>query len=149
MNLPDPDSRQSAVHAAFTGWAQGDPEGLAEYAISLPDGPDKSFALTESLPSWAVNEPAGAAEWINQIPSSPELDQGIAAIALSPDSKPEVAVTWAESIADPQLRSSTLATLIRQWNESDPAAAQQYAETSTNIIGEDRSDLLAGFGEGN
>jgi len=149
MKLPDPDLRQSAVQAAFTGWAQGDPKGLIAYAISLPDGQAKSFALTESLPSWAVNEPAAAAEWINQMPSSPELDQGIATVALSLDNKPEVAVTWAESIADPQLRSTTLATLIRQWNESDPAAAQQYADTSTNIIGEDRSDLLIGFGDGN
>jgi hypothetical protein len=149
MKLQDPDSRQSAVHAALTGWAQGDPKGLAEYAISMPDGQDKSFALTESLPSWAVNEPAAAAEWINQRPSSPELDQGIATVALSLDNKPEVAVTWAESIANPQLRSSTLATLVRQWIESDPAAAQQYANTSTNIIGEDRFDLLTGFGGGN
>ncbi len=149
MKLPDPDSRQLAVHAAFTGWAQGDPEGLAEYAISLPDGPDKSFALTESLPSWAANDPAAAAEWINQIPSSPELDQGIATVARSFDAKPEVAVTWAESIADTQLRSSTLANIVRRWIELDPVAARQYAETSTNIVGEDRSDLLNGFGDGN
>ena len=149
MKLPDPDLRQSAFQAALTGWAQGDPKGLVEYAISLPEGQAKTFALTESLPSWAVNEPAAAAEWINQIPSSPELDQGIATVALSLDNKPEVAVTWAESIANPQLRSTTLATLVRQWNESDPAAARQYAETSTNLIGEDRSGLLTGFGDGN
>jgi hypothetical protein len=141
--------RQTSVQAALAGWAQGDPKGLAEYAITLPEGKDKSFAFTESLSSWAVNDPAAAAEWINQRPSLPELDQGIATVARSFDAKPEVAVTWAESIADAQLRSSTLANIVRRWNDLDPVAARLYAETSTDIVGEDRSDLLAGFGDDN
>jgi hypothetical protein len=147
--LEDPDSRQTAVQAALVGWAQSDPQGLAEYAITMPDGPDKSVALTESLSSWAVNDPAAAAGWINQIPSAPELDQGIATVARAFDTKPEVAVTWAESIADIQLRSSTLANVVRRWTELDPVAARQYAETSADIVGEDRLNLLIGFGDSN
>ncbi|HVM61963.1 MAG TPA: hypothetical protein VMV72_13965 [Verrucomicrobiae bacterium] len=149
MKLPNPDSRQSAVQSALARWAQHDPQGLAEYSLSLPEGQDKSAALTESLPSWAVNDPAAAAEWMNQQPSSPELDQGIATVARSFDGKPEVAVSWAESIANSQLRSRTLATIVRRWNDSDPAAARQYILTSTNLVAEDRSELLTGLGGDN
>ncbi len=145
--LPDPEARQAALQAAYAGWSLADPKGLAEQAVNLPAGPDKTFTLTEALRNWAVNDPKASAEWMNHLESNPDLDAGVAAVATSWQlvQKPDVAVSWAESIVDPQLRSSTLATVLRQWAEKDPAAARHYAETSTDLSPEERTDLLADF----
>jgi hypothetical protein len=43
---------------------------------------------------------------------------------------PDIAVQWATSIVDPELRQSTLITTSRAWIRIDPVAATQWIETS-------------------
>ena len=76
----------------------------------------------------------------------PELDAGAAAVALQPDiiaRQPDIAASWAESITDAKLRSTTLAQVLRtEWSGKDPAAALNYARNSSVLEPGDRTTLL-------
>lgn len=131
--LPDPAATEQARQAVFIGWARSDPASLVTYATSLPEGDLRTTALREALPQWVYLEPSAASEWMNARPPGPELDAGAVAVATNPailTESPATAATWAESIADPQLRAETLHEVLLQWNAFDPAAARAYAQTS-------------------
>jgi hypothetical protein len=145
--LIDPEARRNAFNAAVSSWSSNDPKAVAEYAAQLDSSDEKKFAITAALRNWAANDAVEAANWIRQRDPSPELDAGTAGVATDQQNfrQPAVAIEWAESITDPELRSSTLVTIIRQWAEQDRAAAQNYFRNSTGLRPNDRSELLADF----
>jgi hypothetical protein len=124
--------KDQALAAVFSMWSVNSPEAVVEYAATLPAGHHRELAFTDALRNWAVNDPATAAEWINNAEPSPELDAGIACIATSSQVRqtPRVAVTWAESISEPTLRSSTLAEIVHHWAATDLVAARTYVNSS-------------------
>jgi hypothetical protein len=148
--LSDPGLKETAFQAAISRWSCTDPQASLEYGAGLPEGPEQFFALSVALRSWSENDPAAAAQWMVQFPPSPELDRGAAEVASHPDviRRPAVATSWAESIADPQLRSTTLRFDLQEWARFDPAAALCYAETSPDLRPEDRAELFDQFAPG-
>lgn len=146
--LTNPYQQQAAMDAIISGWAPTDPKGMAEYAMqSLPQGYERSLAISEALRFWAVRDTAGAQDWMNHYDPSPELDMGEAAVATLPEAmqQPLVALGWAESITDPDLRSRTEASVVETWAARDPAAAMRYAKNSPGLNSNDRTALLAKF----
>jgi len=143
--LSDPETKRTAFNAAISGWSRNDPGGVADYALSLPEGDERTFALTVALRLWSADDPVGAATWMNGLDSSPELDFGAAVVASQPDAirQPDIAIGWANSIIDPQLRVSILATVVNQWAAVDPVAAWNYVETSPSLEHDERTGLLA------
>jgi len=138
--------RQGALDGALSGWSQADAAGLAHYALTLPAGADRTQALSLALGQWVQDSPGAASSWLNNLAARPEFDAGVAAVATQPAviaRHPDVAASWAESITDPALRSSTLASVLQDWAEADPAAAAAYAQRSPGLQPADRSALLA------
>lgn len=149
INLPAGDTREATFDAAVTGWAGGDPAGLAQAALQFPSAADRTHALETALRAWVALDPKAASDWIDQFDPEPEFDGGAAAVALQPDVlavRPDVAASWAESIVDPVLRSSTLANVLREWADRDAPAALKYARASTALEPADSVSLLADLG---
>jgi len=147
--LSDPDAQRTALAAAISGWSRTDPQGVADYALTLPEENERMYALTEALHIWSEGDVADAATWLTQFGPSPELDSSVAEIATESRTldQPAVAITWAESITDPQLCSRTLVTVLETWAGSDINAVRNYVETSPYLLAEDRADLLANIGQ--
>jgi hypothetical protein len=144
MQITDPGLREAALNAITVGWSPTDPKGMVDFAQNnLPAG-QQDFALSSAIGFWADSDPAAAATWINQNTSGPQTDTGVSEIALSPQlaQNPEVAITWAESILNPQLRLETLTTLIEKWTAVDRASAENYIRNSPVLTPEDRTQLL-------
>lgn len=145
LALADPAQRDAALRAAITGWAPNEPASLADFAVKLPAGETRLYALGESMRQWIDADPVAAAAWIDRFEPSAELDNAVAAIAQQPylaERRPDVALSWAESITDRGVRAATLGQLVQAWAQRDPAAARRYIETSRDLRAEDRTDLL-------
>jgi len=145
LEIPDADARQSALDAVIAGWGQIDPNGLADFAMNnLSAGDQKTHALSDALVLWAGNNAVDAANWINQFGPAPEFDQGEAAIATQQDlmKQPDIALRWAQSIIDSNLRSRTIAAIMDTWSLSDPSAVFGYLQTSTDLLPEDRASVF-------
>ncbi|HEX3728870.1 MAG TPA: hypothetical protein VHV47_03635 [Opitutaceae bacterium] len=136
--LSDPEARSAALHGVVGGWSQADPGGLTQFLAQMPPDADRAQMLGQSLQAWVKTDLPAASEWINNSAGGPDLDKGVAAVASLDSIKPDVAVSWAESISDGPLRSSTLADVLRNWAQTDYAAAQQYFQKTGDLQPDDR-----------
>ena len=146
MEISDPDGRAEAIDAVIPNWAQIDPKNLADFAMNnLPAGDQKNRALTDALVYWAGNDTAAAAAWLNQAGSGPEFDTGMAAVATQQDvmKQPDVALSWAQDITDPGLRSRTITAILQTWALSDRSAVMNYIRNTEDLQPDDRTSLLA------
>lgn len=142
LQLPDDGTRFEALMAVIPHWVQIDPTGAAEIMRELPEAADRRNLMGETLRRWVTLDPVQAAGWLSGLDPQPMLDSGTAALASLPSlvaGRPEVATGWAESITDPQLRSHTLAEIVRQWAASDPAAARNYLAHAPMVLDGDRA----------
>lgn len=149
LNMSDPAQRELALRAAVTTWAPNEPATLADFATKLPAGEMRTYALGEAMRQWIDADPVAASSWIERFEPSRELDQAVAAIAQQPylaERRPDVALSWAESIVDRGVRASTLATLVQSWAQRDPAAARRYLDANRDLSDEERKDLIAVIG---
>ncbi|WNG17276.1 hypothetical protein [Cystobacter fuscus] len=147
LALADTLARDIAWSAVVQQWAPADPASLAAYASDLPPGAVRNIALESSLGHWLERDLPAAIAWVEALPSSPEDDVIVARIAQHPGligPQPELAIAWAEAIRDPILRSRTLGTVVREWRDIDPAAAEHYARTSPELTPGEREDILVG-----
>jgi len=106
-------------------------EFVLQWLHELPEGEVKNTAYHSSLRSWTKSAPKAAAEHLNTLPQSLAKDHAVRAYSMETSKKfPDIAVQWAASIDDPELRQSTLITTSRAWIRIDPVAATQWIETS-------------------
>lgn len=145
--LVDPALRDLAWRASIANWAQSEPPSLADYALRLPLGEARTYALGEALRLWIESDPARAAHWLDQLDPARETDLAVSLVATNPAlarRRPDVALSWAESIAEPTARSRAVARVVRVWADEDPSAARGYARSASALLPEDREDLLPG-----
>ena len=121
-------------------------EALADYAASLPDGDDRAFALSQLVDNWSLQDPTAFATWLNTAPSGLNLDQAIATLISKTDSanySPQVALQWAESISDSDLRYESIKHVLGEWNQTDPSSVQTYLANSSSLDDQKRQSLLS------
>ena len=149
--ITDPAVRSTTFLGLTAGWAEANPAAVASYALHLPAGSDRAEALSQMLSQWATRDPLTASEWmLKNLNPSADLDGGVAAVASLPSlisQRPEIAIGWAESIADPKVRSQTLTTVAQLWSQRDGAAARRYIETNTSLAAAERTALLKGLAD--
>jgi hypothetical protein len=139
--ITDPELRDQALHGIIGGWAEADPAALVQFMTQLPPDGEKNSMISQALQRWAKVDPQAASEWMNGADTGPELDEGVAAVASMDSLKPDVAIGWAESVIDPKLRSETLVTVLRNWVTVDLPAAENYFNTTKDLLPEDRQEL--------
>jgi hypothetical protein len=105
--------------------------------------------MSQALPQWVSRDPIAASEWmINHYDPSPDSDAGVAAVAMMPNllnRRPEIAVAWAESIAEPVLRANTLRSVAQQWAQQDSEACRRFIDSTPNLLANDRTALMDGL----
>ena len=144
--ITDPTVRNQALHGIVGGWSQADPAGLVQFASQLPVEADRDALVSQSLERWVREDAAAAVQWINGQPANANLDQGAAAVATMESIEPKVASSWAETVVDPELRSETLANVLRNWLTANPAEAENYFNSTEDLLPDDRqqiADLIA------
>ncbi len=145
--LTDPALRDVAWRAAVVNWAQNEPDSLADYAFQLPAGEARAYALGEALRLWIDKDVVRASGWLDRLDPSTDTDLAVSLIATHPAlaaHRPDVALSWAESISEPTARSRTVARVVQVWADSDPAAAARYARTTPALLPADREEALPG-----
>ncbi|MGC4072003.1 MAG: hypothetical protein QM760_05710 [Nibricoccus sp.] len=143
--LADPAARTEALNAVVGGWGQVDPAGLTQFVAQLPAGPDRIPLMGQALRAWSQLDAAAAAQWVKSNDIGPGMDDGVAAMAGAGFLAPNEAAVWSESIASPALRSQTLLTVLRNWSNTDPAAARAYFEKTPDLQPVDRALAAALF----
>ena len=144
-SITDEKLRADAFHAIADGWSAGDPSALANYATTLPDGQDRTYALGKAIDNWSLQDPAAMADWLTTSPHGVDFDQAIATLISKTDSvnrSPEVAIQWVEFISDPNLKYDSMKLVLRQWYQSNPAAARNYANNASWLDEQKRQELL-------
>ena len=58
--------------------------------------------------------------------------------------QPEIAVGWAESLAEPGLRANTLRLVAQQWAQRDAEAVRRFLAATPNLLAADRAALMEG-----
>lgn len=150
MEIDSVTDREQAFSAVISSWVGVDPAGLAEFSEQLPSGKQRISTMEQALQNWVAADPVGASEWLDARGSAPELDAGILALTRHPylaEQSPLVAVSWAESLWDPGLRSGALALIVKQWAATNRGAAVEYVRSSRDFDLAERQELLSLFGE--
>lgn len=150
MEVEEVSDREEAYSVVTGTWSGVDPEGLAVFAEQLPHGKERSMAMKRALKQWVDRSPTEAADWLEKRGPAKELDIGVHALATHPylaERSPEVAVSWAESLWDDNLRAETVALVVKQWAATDRASAIEYVRSNPEIGLVERQELLALFGE--
>ncbi|MFT3870957.1 MAG: hypothetical protein QM715_21090 [Nibricoccus sp.] len=145
--LAAPSLRFEALDALAAGRIGLDPAGLAEALRKLPPGEDRNVVLGHALRTWVKDDLKTASTWLNNQSPGAEMDAGVSAVAQATQAqmlnqRPEVALSWAESIVSPELRSQTLVAVVTKWALEQPAQARRYVESSDDLLPSDRADLL-------
>jgi hypothetical protein len=144
-SIADAALRDDAFHAIADGWSASDPSALANYATSLPDGQNRAYALNKAVDNWSLQDPSATADWLNSAPNGVNFDQAIATLISKSDTvnrSSEVAMRWVENISDPTLKYDSMKLVLGQWNQTDPAAAQNYAANALWLDEQKRQELL-------
>lgn len=145
QSVPDTGLRETLFQSAVNGWAAGSPASLAAYAVTLPPGADRELAVKQAMDNWSLQDPAAMAAWLNTLPSGADFDRGVTLILARTDGanlSPATAVQWVESIGNPTLRYDSLAQVLREWSQTDPAAAVDYVKNAGWLADSQRSTLL-------
>lgn len=145
QRLEGENQRFEALDSYASARAKGDPVGLAETLRAMPEGPERNSILGQALRAWTDADPLSASAWLEKQSPSAVLDPGIAAVASTAsrtNRSPEAALSWAESIEDPELRSRTLHDVLRDWAQKDPACVLGYLKTSSDLSPSDRERLV-------
>ncbi|MDQ8179028.1 hypothetical protein [Pelagicoccus sp. SDUM812005] len=150
MDIEDRTERQEAYSVVTATWSEVDPAGLAQFAEKLPQGEPRALAMSRALQQWVGRSPQEAAQWLESRGPAQELDVGVLALATHPylaERSPQVAVSWAESLWDENLRADTVALVVKQWAATDRKAAIRYVREHAGLGLPERQELLALFGE--
>lgn len=141
LGLTDPALRSRALHGVIGGWSRGDPAAATQFVVQLPPDPENTSMLSQALERWTKVDLKSASDWINTHEAGEAMDAGVAAVATRDYLPPDVAVSWAESVVNPQLRSETLTNVLRAWATNDLPAARRYFESTQNLLPDDRKEI--------
>jgi hypothetical protein len=121
------DYASGAIENLADRWSRNNPAGVAEWLSTLPDGESKEAGTVDLLNCWIESDPVSAGEFLNNQPPGPGLDRAIDRYARdSAEDDPAVAITWADSLFDPEMRRSSVIDVARKWVLLDPQAAESW-----------------------
>lgn len=145
--LPSGELQEEALRAVAKVWAKANPVAAADSAQRLPSGPGRGAALETSLHAWADQDANAAGQWLAGVSGNSDLDGASSTLATHPlilAQNPATAAGWAERITDPELRSRTVAEVLKNWGQKNPSEARRYAERAmAGLLPHDRAQVLA------
>ncbi len=123
------DYASGAVSNLVDRWSRNNPAKVAEWIQTMPDGKSKQEGTVALLNRWIETDPVSAGDFLNNQPPGPGLDKAIDRYAQdSAEDDPAIAITWADSIFDSEMRRSSVIDVARKWNQVDPQAAEKWMQ---------------------
>jgi len=144
------DSASTRLKTSLVGeWAESDPAAAAAWLSGLDvEDPAVSRAASEVIREWTRYDLTASAEWLNGLPASPELDRAVASYTFrAAQEDPASAMTWAESVSSDWVRDRLMKSVAATWKSEDPAAFEQYVESS-ELTDEQKEALRTAEGRG-
>ncbi len=126
-------------------WAENDPEAAADFALTQAPGAERNNLLTQVLTYWLDLEPDKVATWMNAYLDDPALDNAKVVLARRPETaggNPSVALAWAHSITDPDVREYSVNAVVAEWAKRDLWSAMDYLYNSPELPSEMRDKLI-------
>ena len=145
MAWPELDDRRQILRPLLADWVEASPLVAAEFAQTLPVGVERREMLEAVIHDWCERDVAAASAWLNALAPHVDQDGAVAAIATSSvlsKQRPEIALSWAESIGAPTVRWEAAATVAEVWARRDLAAMVRYFEKSSTLTIDERARLL-------
>lgn len=145
LHLPDGPTRTQALNAVTQAWSDANPAQAAAFAVNLPAGAERRAALEQAVSKWTMVDPVQAGEWVLKNNANGDFDQAVAAIATSSElmnHKVSLALDWAGTIQQPELRMRSTTAIVTTWYSADPASALKYINTSPDLSPNQRDQLL-------
>lgn len=145
MRWSDLQDRRQIILPMLIDWVHANPAEAAQFAQRQSEGAERRESLEAALRAWAEIDLPSATAWLNAQQPQPDYDAAVAVIATSRpliERCPDVALSWAESIDQPQLRWESTASVVLGWIRRDRAAALNYVEHTASLRSDERSRLL-------
>ena len=80
---------------------------------------------------WAPEDPKAAAAWLANLPQNQDRETAVKNfVANAADHEPQLAWTWALSLADPQNQNDALEKAAKQWLRVDDKSARATIKAS-------------------
>ena len=148
-SMPVSDDRNSAIESFAYQWGQNNPVAAMSWAQNLAPQEGQTEAVGRVFSEWIQADPTKAMNWledyVSRTPDNIADDLMIGSMVLfSPSLKsdPGEALKLADSISDPQSRSTYQQQVIQSWARSDAAAAVEYLLNNQTIDPEQKKLLM-------
>lgn len=123
--------QNDAVIGIVQRWVQNAPADAAAWVTGFPEGGVRDTAMENVVKLWPDQDPNGVAAWLTGLAPGPSRDFAIGAyVTKVAAALPEMAVQWAESIADEAMRQSQMKQVVVDWLVRDEAGARSWIAQS-------------------
>jgi hypothetical protein len=138
------DGWRSPILQVARTWASEDPLAAANWSIGLTDSQAQMRSISQVMRQWTREDVSAAANWVNSLPPGSSYDAAAAGLAASlAANHPQDAISWAQNIADPTMRTDALQRVSREvmWrNPTNGAEILQAAGVPANLIPQPGAD---------
>lgn len=136
-----PEEQASAISSIANAWAQQDPEEAFRWA-TMQAGNERENAIGAVISTWIRYDAPSALAHLEKLPADTHRDAIIRHCLYSiQDESPLLALQWASSISDQEIRLSAQESTVRQWMHKDPNAARTWVQQSA-LPADKKQELL-------
>lgn len=122
--------------------AETDPAKAGIWATSLPEGGARDQALAGVAQTWAGYDPSATSAWIDTLPAGRGRDLAAQKLVTTvAQDDPDSAWAWTATIAEPDLRRTTAASVLLAWKENGRKADALKALEAASFTPEERKEL--------
>lgn len=142
--LPEGFERRQAMISLGQSWAEIDAQRAADFAAQLPASLERASMLSAAVDRWVTEHPGQVGEWLLRYQQSRDFDQIVSAIATNQQvvwQNPPLAISWAESITDPDVRLQSLSAIFDHWLTRDDQSAKAFLLKSGQLSADVRDEL--------
>ena len=129
---------RSPISQVARTWASDDPQAAANWSVGLTDREAQMRSISQVMRQWTRDDVSGATNWANSLPPGTSYDAAAAGLATSlAANHPQDAVSWAQNISDPTMRTNVLQRVSREvmWrNPTNGAEILGAAGVPANLI---------------
>jgi hypothetical protein len=131
---------RSSLLIATTQMVSAGREAAAAWADELPDGTGRDIVAGAIAADWTTSDPDGASAWIATLPEGSTRDEAVTGLVGAFSDDPSKAFQWALAVGDPVVKAEQAASVLAEWQHTDPEAVAEALEALTES---QRSDMLA------
>jgi hypothetical protein len=143
--LAQPEQQQAAaIDRLSESWSDTDPQAAVNFAANLNSGAKREALLLSAFKKWLSADSAAASSWLASAQLHKDFDPLISEFATQPsvnNGQVKAALDWAGKVHDPELRLSTVTSILSAFKQKDPSAASAYLQDIAYLSDAERTQL--------